>query len=67
MNEVITVDFDNQTVSERELHKSVGSTERFSYWFERQLQYGFVEGEDYSGCKVFNTLAKQDRKVFLNK
>lgn len=60
MNEVITVDFDNQTVSARELHKSVGSTERFSYWFERQLQYGFVEGEDYSGCKVFNTLAKQE-------
>lgn len=23
------------------------------------LQYGFIENEDYLGCKVFNTLAKQ--------
>lgn len=29
MNELITVDFDTQTVSARELHKEVGSTERF--------------------------------------
>ena len=60
MNELIAVDFDKQTISARDLHKTVGSTERFTNWFERQLQYGFVEGEDYSGCKVFNTLAKQE-------
>lgn len=60
MNEVITVNFDTQTVSARELHKQVGSTERFSSWFERQLQFGFVESEDYTGCKTFNTLAKQE-------
>lgn len=60
MNEVITVNFDTQTVSARELHKEVGSTERFSAWFERQLQFGFVENEDYIGCKKFNTLAKQE-------
>lgn len=48
------------TVSARELHKEVGSTERFSAWFERQLQYGFVENEDYIGCKKFNTFAKQE-------
>lgn len=60
MNELIKVNFDTQTVSARELHKQVGSTERFSAWFERQLQYGFVENEDYTGCKKFNTLAKQE-------
>lgn len=60
MEEVITVNFDTQTVSARELHKEVGSTERFSAWFDRQLQYGFVENTDYTGCKKFNTLAKQE-------
>ena len=52
MNELITVNFDTQTVSARELHKKVGSTERFSSWFERQLQFGFVENEDYTTVKV---------------
>ena len=60
MNDLITVNFDTQTVSARELHKTVGSTERFSSWFERQLQFGFVENEDYTGCKKFNTLANQE-------
>lgn len=52
MNELIKVDADNQTVSARELHQNVGSTERFSAWFERQLQFGFAEGEDYTSVKV---------------
>ena len=60
MNELICVDYEKQTVSARELHKTVGSTERFSSWFERQLQFGFVENEDYTGCKKFNTLANQE-------
>lgn len=64
MNEILKVDFDTQTVSARELHKQVGSTERFSTWFERQLQYGFVENEDYTGCKTFNTLARQELQDF---
>lgn len=60
VNELILVNVDTQTVSARELHKKVGSTERFSSWFERQLQFGFVENEDYTGCKKFNTLANQE-------
>lgn len=60
MNELIVVNFDTQTVSARDLHKTVGSTERFSSWFERQLQYGFIENTDYVGCKKFNTLANQE-------
>lgn len=60
MGELITVDNDTQTVSARELHRLVGSSERFSSWFERQLQFGFEEGTDYLGCKKFNTLARQE-------
>lgn len=52
MNELIKVNYDTQTVSARDLHKTVGSTERFSSWFERQLQFGFVENEDYTTVKV---------------
>lgn len=60
MNELITVNYDTQTVSARELHKKVGSTERFSAWFDRQLQFGFVEDEDFVGCKTFNAQAHQE-------
>lgn len=63
MNEIINVDFDTQQISARELHEAVGSTERFSAWFERQLQFGFVEGEDYTSVKSFtvvNNGAKRD-------
>lgn len=47
MNELITVDFENQTVSARELHKALGIEKRFSAWFETNSQ-GFVEGEDFT-------------------
>lgn len=67
MNELITVNFDTQTVSARELHKKVGSTERFSSWFERQLQFGFVENEDYTTVKVLtevqNNGGTQEREL----
>lgn len=62
MNELIKVNYDKEqpTVSARDLHETLGATERFSSWFERQLQYGFREYEDYVGCKEFNTLARQE-------
>ncbi|WP_347151985.1 phage antirepressor KilAC domain-containing protein [Peptostreptococcus anaerobius] len=63
MNELITVTTnDNQepVVSGRELHSRLEITERYSSWFNRMLHYGFVEGEDYLGCKVFNALARQE-------
>lgn len=53
MNELILVNEEKQTVSARDLHEKVGSTERFSYWFERQLQFGFEEGADYTSVKTF--------------
>lgn len=42
MNEIIKVNYetDQPTVSARDLYEKVGTTERFSSWFERQLQFG---------------------------
>lgn len=62
MNVMIPINYDGEqpTVSARDLHLGLGVTERFSAWFNRQLQYGFQENVDYVGCKEFNTLAKQE-------
>ena len=62
MKELIKITEQNGTkaVSARELHKFLEITERFSSWFERMLQYGFLENIDYQGCKIFNTLANQE-------
>ena len=62
MNELLKINYNNNriTVSARELHEFLEATERFSSWFERMVKYGFVEGVDYLGCKVFNTLANQE-------
>lgn len=54
-------------VSARELHKGLEITERFSSWFNRMLKYGFEENMDYIGCKVFNTLAKQELQDYILK
>lgn len=56
-----------QVVSARELHKKLEITERFNNWFGRMLKYGFVENVDYSGCKVFNTQAKQELDEYILK
>lgn len=53
-----------QAVSARDLYQFLQPTERFSSWFDRQLQYGFENGVDYVGCKVFNTLARQELQDF---
>lgn len=62
MNDLIKINYETEqpTVSARELHEGLEITERFSAWFNRQLQYGFLENVDYVGCKEFNTLAKQE-------
>lgn len=58
MNEIINVNYDGDkpTVSARELYDKIGSTERFSSWFERQLQYGFEENKDYTSAKTFTVV-----------
>lgn len=60
----ITEQKGRKTVSARELHAFLGCTERFSTWFERQLQYGFEENTDYVGCKTFHALANQELKDY---
>lgn len=55
------------TVSGRELYKFLEVTERYSSWFNRMLQYGFVENIDYLGCKVFNTQARQELQEHILK
>ena len=62
MNELFKVNYDNDriTLSARDLHDFLEATERFNSWFERMKQYGFVDGVDYLGCKVFNTQARQE-------
>ncbi len=62
MNEIITVNLDTQTVSARELHKSLGIEKRFSAWFETNSQ-GFLENEDFTSVlsgTVVNNGAKRD-------
>lgn len=47
MNELITVDFDTQTVSARHLHEKLNIGTRFNDWFPRMAEYGFTEGTDF--------------------
>ncbi|NQI84120.1 oxidoreductase [Streptococcus suis] len=50
MNEIINVSVnDNQepVVSGRQLHEALGVQSRYTTWFERMTEYGFVEGQDF--------------------
>ena len=47
MNQLITVNFDTQTVSARELHEKLKIGTRFNDWFPRMVEYGFSDGTDF--------------------
>ncbi|MFM0675530.1 phage antirepressor KilAC domain-containing protein [Streptococcus suis] len=50
MHEIINVSVnDNQepVVSGRQLHEALGVQSRYTTWFERMTEYGFVEGQDF--------------------
>lgn len=51
MNDLVTVNFDAQTVSARELYKGLEVTDRFSRWFSRMIEYGFIENSDFTSVK----------------
>ena len=42
-----------QIIKARELYEFLEIKERFNSWFERMLQYGFVENEDFTSVKSF--------------
>ena len=60
MNELISVNTDNQTVSARELHEKLNIGTAFKDWFPRMCEYGFVEGVDFCS-KLSETSAKGGR------
>ena len=51
-----------KAVSARDLYNFLGCTERFQSWFDRQLQYGFVEGVDYTSVKSFTVVGNGAEK-----
>lgn len=63
MNELIKIETNENLepiISLRELYNKLEITERYSNWTDRMFKYGFTENVDYTGCKVFNTLANQE-------
>lgn len=52
----------NQLVSARELYEFLGTTERFSNWFERYCKYGFEENQDFTSVKNFTVVNNGARK-----
>ena len=64
----IRVENGQQLVSARELYEFLGTTERFSSWFERYCKYGFEENIDFikSTKNTFvNNGAKRELKDFM--
>lgn len=47
MGNLVNVDIEEQMVSARELYKSLNISSNFTTWFNRMVEYGFVEGEDF--------------------
>lgn len=48
MNDLIKIDYENNTIDARELWKFLGSSRQFGNWItERIEKYEFVEGEDF--------------------
>ncbi len=51
MNNLIPISYDNPerpTVSGRELHEFLNSKTPYTQWFDRMVEYGFAEGEDFA-------------------
>lgn len=66
MNE-ITVNFEKQTVSARELHKQLNIGTRFNDWFPRMVEYGFEEEKDfYSKMSKTNGRPQTDYEVSVD-
>ena len=53
-----------QAVSARDLFVFLEVKDRFSVWIERMIGYGFVENQDYIGCRFYDTRANRDLEDF---
>ena len=70
MNELIKIEERDgkQLVSARELHNFLGSSERFSKWWNRMTTYGFTENKDFARVQkstVVNNGAKKEIGDYL--
>ena len=65
MNELITVNYDNEqpTVSARELHEFLEVSTRFGDWFPRMCEYGFEQGRDFNFLKNEQVRFEGNREV----
>lgn len=65
MNELITVNYDNEqpTVSARELHDFLEVGADFRHWFPRMCEYGFEEGRDFNPVKFDRVQYEGNREV----
>ena len=69
MEELVKVNINEnneQVVEGRELHKFLELTERYSSWFKRMLQYGFVENVDFTSVKSFTVVNNGAKKEIDN-
>ena len=66
MNELLKIEVNRnqeQTVSGRELHMFLGIETRYNDWFNRMLQYGFTEGNDFNLLKKEQVQIEGKREV----
>lgn len=65
MNELISTSHNENgeiTLSGRDLHEFLEVTERYKNWFERMLQYGFIDGVDFTSVKNFTVVNNGARR-----
>lgn len=69
MKELVKINLNEnkeQVVSGRELHQFLELTERYSSWFKRMLQYGFIENVDFTSVKSFTVVNNGAKKELDN-
>lgn len=55
-----------RAVSARDLYNFLCCTERFQSWFDRQLQYGFADGIDYTTVNSFTVVGNGAEKPIVD-
>ena len=66
MNNLIEIQVNEnqeQTISGRELHMFLGVETKYNDWFQRMLQYGFEEGQDFNLLKKEQVQIEGKREV----